>query len=528
MDFTPRKVLRDFPSSEPAKLTQQHALNVPANADPTPRKLLRDYPNPTAATAATTLHSHSSENSVNPTPRKLIKGLMSSKETPTRVEDPAKKIIKAFPASETVALSDSRDMSLEDAQFNAEAHRDLIHKTSFRDCFPQIVDGTFTLGQYLVNTTKDLIKGYVTAENGIVEDTREWSSEDAEFNMKTLKELIEKESFQDYVPRIIDGTFTLRPRYSPLEDISKFSPNPNDFVLELPIEDNFSNDVCPEESHSQILSNDVGQPQTDLHSDEFQTTQHENQNSVHPPLPLPSYSPISKRSTPSPSITRQRKSLFVTTQTGDHSSLRSPTHVTPFGSHPSTPIDGSTSSAAVWSISNDSLHRNNSEKKKKGEDLDETVSSSDSDSDSDSEDDSSDVSTDESQSEVSSASLANDHGGRVPFIPPPPTESSWTPSSLPAPPLPPSSSSSDTPMPSLPHSIPILPYKRSNSYANHMAFLDFMDIILHLLNILLWLLILLSIATCLLLVYIRHLLLTSEEESVMMFGIEITPEMIAL
>jgi hypothetical protein len=61
-----------------------------------------------------------------------------------------------------------------------------------------------------------------------------------------------------------------------------------------------------------------------------------------------------------------------------------------------------------------------------------------------------------------------------------------------------------------------------------MAFLDLVEILLHLLNCLLLLLVLLSLLACLLLVYLRHQLLSSEEETISMFGIEISPAMIAL
>lgn len=570
---TPRKILKEFPTASPAlippKRSDFQGSATPGRqsaGNPTPRKILRGYPQE-ATPIPTNASEVDSQLSPDPTPRKLIKGLMNSHGTPLRYEDPAKELIKSFPAAQTVSLSDSRDMSLEDAHFSAQAHRDLIKKGSFQDYSPKIVDGTFTLGPLKATTAKDLIRGFQTAENGVVEDSREWSSEDAEFNKESLMELVKKESFQDCFPQIIDGTFTLglatHTLHVSIENASEFSSNTDEFVLELPIEDSPEKVVYGEEfdehksQQSTKLIDHSNHSNTNIRSgiyDDVNASRHTEEsfgltgfsfdrNSIPPPpLPLPSHSPISKRSSPSPSSNRQKKSLIVMTHTSDQTSNRSPiaSPSTPYGSHPATPITAShpqspsISVAIPWTSSNDRLHLSSTEKNNVHLDqsLNETISetsTSSSEGDSGSETDSSDDGTDLSRSGVSSTTMTECvHAvAQTPFLPPPPPviDLSTPPTTLPPPPV---SLSSSQPIPPLPQSAPISLYKRSSSYINHMAFLDFVDITLHLLNIVLWLLILLSIIACLMLVYIRHLLLTSEEESIMMFGIEISPAIIAL
>lgn len=83
-------------------------------------------------------------------------------------------------------------------------------------------------------------------------------------------------------------------------------------------------------------------------------------------------------------------------------------------------------------------------------------------------------------------------------------------------------------LPTLPPIVQKEPYKHPQSYVSQMAFLDMFDILFHLFNIFLWLAILSSIGILIGIIYVRWVLLTSDNEAVVVLGIRVTPAMLAI
>jgi hypothetical protein len=557
------------------RATEDHTIDPSSSINPsddaTPRKLMRGYlsgrqtsNHHTPPTAATGGGGRGRGN--DPTPRKLIRGLMSSTSSPPPLaahlgppttltshssEQPQplrpppsgpQDLIKGFLVSgdsESSFSSSPQLWSADDTEFHARAHQELVENRSFRDQTPKIVDGTFTLSKAKTGSEtregnpKDLIRGFVVSEAKAVTDSREWSAEDEQFNREACEQLLRRPGLKNCFPRIVDGTLTLGSLMSPLAPL--WSPD------------------------APALSLDVGsQPETEttplLISQSPLLFIGEEDRVLTSPLPLPSQSPSmaqARRASRSPSVTaRQRKSLVVLTQPGEGSAAvaRRRSHPLPPPS-PSVSITGGSSHPASpaalcvsipWTSSSDSLHLSSPAAVAAGGDRVEFPeqqhgtagevlnrsrdSSSASSSTSDSE-----SSEEEGEMTISTIDDSLEEQRAVPFLPPPPTTLSLLPTTRPsnAPPPPAASSTPPLVLP-LPVAAPLSPYKRSSLFASHLAFLDLLELALHLVNALLLLLILASVCGCLALVYIRHRLLSSDEESVTLFGLEISPAMIAL